>query len=704
VKKITFLSILFVMIMLPNACKQEKNTPDNPLLSQFNTPHGVPPFAEIQEEHYLPAFKKAMEWHQEEIQAIVNNQEAPTFENTLVALDESGEDLNRVSGVFYNLYSAHTSDTLQEIAKEISPKLSSHRDDIYLNKKLYERVESVYQAKEKWNLSPEDEKLLEETRKEFINNGANLPEEKKKALRELNEQLSVLSLEFGQNVLAETNDWKLVIDDQDDLAGLPETVIQGAEETAAELEVDGKWAFTLQKPSFIPFLQYAEKRELREKIFKAYINRGNNGNEHDNKEIAREIVNKRIEKARLLGHEHHASLVLEDRMARSSGEILDLLEKVWRPALDKAKEEAQLLQDKIYEEGNDFPLEPWDWWYYAEKVRQEKYALDDNLLRPYFALENVREGAFMVANKLFGLEITERTDLPIYHEDVKTFEVKESDGTHVGILYMDFFPRESKRGGAWMNSYRKQHVKNGEHISPVITNVLNFSKPTGDKPSLLTFEEVTTLFHEFGHGLHGLLSDCEHYSLSGTSVPRDFVELPSQIMENWAAEPEVLKMYAKHYQTGDVIPDEIIEKIEKSRYFNQGFATVEYLAASFLDMHWHTLQEKQEKVDVMAFEEKVLGDIGLIQEIVVRYRTPYFRHIFSSGYSAGYYSYIWAEVLDADAFQAFKENGLFDKATATAFRENILERGGTRDAMGMYKSFRGHEPEIKPLLQRKGLL
>ncbi len=703
-KKIVILSILFVIIMVSNACKQEKTISNNPLLTEFNTPHGVPPFAEIKEEHYLPAFETAIKKQKEEIQAILGTGEAPDFSNTLVALDESGEDLHRVSGVFYNLYSAHTSDKLQEIAKEISPKLSSHWDDIYLNTELFERVESVYLAKDKLDLSPGDKKLLEETRKKFITKGANLPEKKKNKLRELNEQLSVLSLEFGQNVLAETNDWKLVIDDEKDLAGLPEAVVQGAAETATSLDVDGKWAFTLQKPSFIPFLQYSEKRDLREKIFKAYINRGNNGNEHDNKEIAKKIVNKRIEKARLLGHDHHASLVLEDRMARDSREVFDLLEKVWRPALDKAKEEAKLLQEKIHEGGNDYELKPWDWWYYAEKVRQEKFALNDNILRPYFALENVREGAFMVANKLFGLEITERTDLPTYHDDVKTFEVKESDGSHVGILYMDFFPRESKRGGAWMNSYRKQHVKNGKYITPVITNVLNFSKPTASQPSLLTFEEVTTLFHEFGHALHGLLSDCEHYSLSGTSVPRDFVELPSQIMENWASEAEVLKMYAKHYQTGDVIPDEIIKKIEESRYFNQGFETVEYLAASFLDMHWHTLQEKQENLEVMAFEEEVLTSIGLIPEIVVRYRTPYFRHIFSSGYSAGYYSYIWAEVLDADAFQAFKENGLFDKETAKAFRENILERGGTTDAMGMYKAFRGHQPEIKPLLQRKGLL
>jgi len=529
-----------------------------------------------------------------------------------------------------------------------------------------------------------------------------LDEEKKARLREINQELSVLTLKFGENVLKEDNRFEMIIESEEDLAGLPEAVIQGAAETAEERGQTGKWVFTLQKPSMIPFLQYSEKRDLREKIFKAYINRGHHEDELDNKANLSRIADFRVERANLLGYKTHADFVLETNMAKKPENVYMFLDQIWKPALVMAKKEAKELQAMIEEEGHGFQLQPWDWWYYAEKVKKAKYALDEEMMRPYFKLENVIEGAFYIANELYGIKFVERTDIPKYHEDVKVFEVKEADGTHIGILYTDYFPRASKRGGAWMNSFRKQYRMEEEKIHPVITNNGNFSKPTGDKPALISSEEVLTLLHEFGHALHGLLSDCTYYRLSGTSVSRDFVELPSQIMENWALDPEVLKVYAKHYETGEVIPQELVDKMKKARTFNQGFATVEYMSACYLDMDWHTLTESEE-LDVDKFETESMDRIGLIPEIVVRYRSPYFRHIFSGGYSAGYYSYIWAEVLDADAFEAFKETSLFDKKTAQAFRENILERGGTEDPMTLYKRFRGAEPGVEPLLKRKGL-
>jgi peptidyl-dipeptidase Dcp len=493
-----------------------------------------------------------------------------------------------------------------------------------------------------------------------------------------------------------------VIDNEEDLAGLPDDVVTGAAEAANERDHEGKWVFTLHKPSMIPFLQFSEKRELREKIYKAYINRGDNGNELDNKEILSKIASLRTKRAHLLGYKTHAHYILEENMAKQPEEVYKLLDQLWKPALARAKMETKELQAMIDTEGGNFKLEAWDWWYYAEKLRKDKYELDDEMLRPYFQLENVIDGAFSLATKLYGITFEERNDIPKYHEDVRVFELKEADGTHIGILYTDYFPRESKRGGAWMGSFRKQMMKGGTPVPPVCFNVGNFSKPTADKPSLLSFDEVLTLFHEFGHGLHGLLSKCTYPRLSGTAVATDFVELPSQIMENWALEPEVLKVYAKHYKTGDTIPQELVDKIRNARLFNQGFATTEYLAASYLDMDWHTIEDET-PLDPIEFEKKSLGRIGLIPEIIVRYRSPYFRHIFAGGYAAGYYSYVWAEVLDADAFQAFKETSLFDKNTAKLFRDNILAAGGTEKPMTLYKRFRGREPEIDPLLERRGL-
>ena len=675
----------------------------NPFFSDYSTPYEVPDFDRIKPAHFMPAFKEAMSMQVKEIDAIVATEEAPTFENTIVAMDESGELLTRVSSVFYNLSSAVTSDSIQAISKEVAPLMSAHRDNISLNEGLFARVKSVYDQKDDLDLNTEQQVLLEKTYKNFVRGGANLAAEKKDRFREINKELSVLSVQFGENLLAETNAYKLVIEDEADLEGLPQFVIDmGAGDAAAE-GLEGKWLFTLHKPSLIPFLQYASNRALREEIFNAYINRGNNDNDHDNKAIASKIAALRVERANLLGYETHAHYVLDENMAKTPENVYALMDQVWNAALPVAKEEAVELQKMIADEGDAFDLQPWDWWYYSEKLRKQKYDLDDEQLKPYFELSNVQNGMFDVANKLWGLTFKERFDLPKPHPDAHTYEVFDTDGSHQAVLLMDFFPRESKRPGAWMSSYRKQYVRDGVYVTPVITMVMNFSKPTGDAPSLLTFEEVSTMFHEFGHALHGMLSDCTYEMLSGTSVARDFVELPSQIMENWAGEPEVLKTYAKHYKTGEPIPDELIEKMKASSHFNQGFATVEFTSAAYLDMAWHTLTQPVE-VDALEFEKTTLDGIGLIPEIVVRYRSPYFSHIFAGGYSSGYYAYQWAEVLDADAFEAFKETSLFDQATASAYRNNILERGGTDDPMKLYVQFRGAEPKTEAMLKRKGLL
>lgn len=680
----------------------------NPFLVKWDTPFGVPPFDGIKLEHYGPAFDEGMKLHRKEIEAITKDAASPTFENTVEALERSGERLSRVSRVFFAMRSSMTNEDIEAIAKDVAPKLSKHRDEIRLNDSLFRRVEAVYEQRDQLGLNPEQHKLLEEQYKDFVRGGAKLAADEKGRLKEINAELSLLSLKFGENVLKENNRFELVIEDKVDLAGLPAGVVAAAAEAAAEAAADrgheGKWVFTLHKPSMIPFLQYSEKRGLREKIYKGYINRGNHGDELDNKEILAKMAALRVERAKLLGYETHAHYVLEENMAKKPKNVYDLLDQLWKPALKRAKSEAADMQKMIDEDGGGFRLASWDWWYYAERVKKAKYDLDEEMLRPYFKLENVLDGAFELATRLFGLQFEERTDVPKYHEDVSVFEVKEADGAHVGILYVDYFPRASKRGGAWMGEFREQLKADGKNIRPVIYNVGNFSKPTADKPSLLSFEEVNTLFHEFGHALHGLLSDCTYESLAGTNVVRDFVELPSQLLENWASEPAVLKMYARHYETGNPMPDELIEKIRKARYFNQGFATTEYLAASFLDMDWHTLTESKPNINVLEFEDESLDKIGLIPEIISRYRSPYFRHIFAGGYSSGYYSYIWAQVLDADAFEAFEESGdLFDRKTAAAFRDNILAKGDSEDPMTLYKRFRGKEPSIEPLLERKGL-
>ena len=672
-------------------------TETNPFLSEFQTEHGVPPFDKIKLEHYEPAFLKGIEEQNANIDAIVNNSEAPTFENVIVALDNSAPILDRVSAIFYNMTDAEKTPGLNELSIKIAPTLSEHSDNISLNQELFKKVNAVYQQKESLKLTTEQERLLEETYKDFVRSGANLSPEKQARLREINKQLSTLGLTFSYNILNENNAFKLYIDKEEDLAGLPEWFRQSAAEEAKADGQEGKWLFTLGNASRLPFLQYSENRPLREQIYKAYINRGNNNDKNDNKKIITDIVSLRLEKAQLLGFDCYSNFVLDNTMAKNSATVMDFLNNLWSYSLPKAKAEAADLQKIMDKEGKGEKLEAWDWWYYTEKLRKEKYNLEEDEIKPYFKLENVREGAFAVANKLYGITLTKLDGIPVYHPDVEVFEVKDADGSHMGIFYVDYFPRPGKSGGAWMSNYREQK---GD-IRPLVCNVCSFTKPVGDTPSLLTIDEVETLFHEFGHALHGLLTKCNYKGISGTNVVRDFVELPSQINEHWATEPEVLKMYAKHYQTGETIPDRLIEKILNQKTFNQGFMTTELLAAAILDMNLHNLTDTK-NLDVLAYEKEVMDQLNLIPEIAPRYRTTYFNHIIG-GYAAGYYSYLWANVLDNDAFEAFKEHGIFDKKTADLFRYNVLEKGNSEDPMTLYKNFRGTEPQLEPMLKNRGM-
>ena len=674
----------------------------NPFFTEYTTPFGVPPFDKIEVAHYKPAFEKGMEEQKKEIDAIVNNPEEPTFENTIVAFDRSGELLTKVMYAFSGQSSVNTTDEIQALEQELYPVLSAHSDDISLNPALFTRVKAVYDKQASMNLNKEQKKLLEETYKGFVRGGANLDADKQARLRELNEKISVLELTFGQNVLKETNAFKLVVDNKEDLAGLPESLIAAAAETAAADSMEGKWIFTLHNPSVMPFLQYADNRALREKIFKAYINRGNNSNGNDNKNVVKELVAARLDKAKLLGYEDFAAFVLDENMAKNEKNVYNLLDQIWTPALKKAKEELADINAEIKKEGGDFEAEGWDWRYYADKARQAKFNMDENEVRPYLELNHVREGAFYVANKLYGITFTEIKDIPKPDPDAFAFECKDKDGSSLGVLYMDFYTRPGKGGGAWCGGYRDQSYKDGKKVLPVVTTVFNFSKPAAGQPALLSADEAETVFHEFGHALHGLFADVHYTGVAG--VPRDFVELPSQVMEHWVFEPEVLKVYAKHYQTGEVIPQELVDKIVKSSKYGQGFATVEYLAASLLDMDYHTLKEQQPDMDIEAFEAEAMNKRGLIRQIPPRYRTTYFGHTMEGGYTAGYYSYIWAEVLDADAFEAYKETGdIFNPEVASKFRKYVLTPGGIDDAMDMYKNFRGKEPGIEPLLKNRGL-
>jgi peptidyl-dipeptidase Dcp len=682
------------------SCSTEQK---NPLLVKWDTPFETPPFDKIKTEHYLPAFKKAIKIHNNEIDKIVNSSDESTFSNTIEALDYSGTLLRRVRRVFSAMNESMSNEQMQIISKEVSPMLSKHNDDINLNEKLFSRIKEVYEISENLGLNTEQNKLLEKYYKRFVRGGVNLKDESKEEFRKINEELSVLAVQFGENVLKETNTFELVIDSKDDLEGLPENVISGAAETAKDKGYKGNWVFTIHKPSMLPFLQYSAKRNLRQKIYSAYFLKGDHNNNIDNKKILSRIAMLRLKRAKLLGYETHAHYVLEEQMASNPDNVYSLLDKLWTPALKRSLKEKEEMQAIINAEGNSFELQPWDWWYYSNKLKMAKYNMDEEELRPYFEVENVIDGVFGLATQLWGIRFEERNDISKYHPDVKTFEVKEADGSHIGILYTDYFPRESKRAGAWMDAFQKQYKKDGKMIYPIIYNVGNFSKPTGDKPALLSLDEVHTLFHEFGHALHGLLSNCTYELISGTDTPRDFVEFPSQVMENWSMHPDVLKYYAKHYETGEVIPKELVDKIQNSSLFNQGFETLEYLAASYLDMDWHTITDPVE-YDAIKFENESMADIGLIPEILPRYRSTYFNHIFSGSYSSGYYSYIWAEVLDADAFNAFVQTGdVYDEEYAAKYRKYILASGGTDDSMELYRKFRGQNPEIEPLLKRRGL-
>lgn len=698
----------FIFILTAGAllsCQSENNQmqTDNPFYQEWDTPYGVPPFEQIQNEHYMQAFEDGMTQQLKEVEEIANNEDSPSFENTITAFEKSGELLGKVSKVFFNLTGAHTNDSLQGISRVISPRLSAHNDNIFLNAEFYGRVKSLFDQRSNLNLTSEQIKLLENYHTRFVRAGAALSDEEKMQMRALNEQLSSLSVKFGENVLAEDNNFELLVKDENQLAGLSENIKQAAWEAAQERGYVEAWLFTPHKPSLIPFITYSNDRNLRMQLKKGYINRGDNNNAYDNKELARQLANVRLEKANLLGYETWADYILAERMLNSPEKVYNLLDKVWPAAIAKAKEERDLMQQMAAAEGLEIEIGPWDWWYYAEKIKKEQYSLDENEIRPYLKVDNVINGSFILANKLFGLTFEEQTDIPKYHPDVRTYTVKNEAGELIGIYLSDWFYRTSKRGGAWMNTFRDQSNMEGDRVLPIVTNVGNFTKPTGDTPSLLSQDEANTLFHEFGHALHGLLSDCTYPSISGTSTPRDFVEFPSQVMENWVFEPDMLAQYAFHYESGEVMPDDLVAKIRNAGKFNQGFSTVEYMAASYLDMAYHTITEPIE-MDINEFEKSAMDKIGMIDAIVPRYRTGYFRHAFSSpeGYSSGYYSYLNSEVMDADAFGAFRENGLFDKATANAYKEHILSKGGTIDAMEMYVNFRGREPEFDAILERRG--
>jgi peptidyl-dipeptidase Dcp len=694
---------LLVVIVALSAVIFGCSTPEeNPLLADFNTPFDAPPFDRIDNEHFLPAYEQAIEQHKAEIEGIINNNATPDFENTIVAYDNAGALLGRVSQIFGGLNSANTNDRMQEIAKETTPMLSAHRNEIRFNEQLFAKIKTVYDKRDELGLDPEQMRVVEKIYDDFARNGAALPEEEQNRLKSINERISMVSLQLGQNLLAENNSFKLVIEDEADLAGLPDNVISAAAEEAKTAGQEGKWVFTLAKPSWIPFLQFSERRDLREKIYTAYVNRGNNENEHDNKELFTELMLLRQQMAELLGYDNYAEYFTSIQMAENPQNVYDFLYQVWDPSLARAKSERDEMQAIINRQGENFDLQSWDWWYYAEIVREEKYDLNEDDLKPYFSLDNVRNGIFMLSEKLFGVTFEERPEVPVYHEEVEAFEVFDRDGSHLGILYIDPHPRPGKRSGAWCGTYRNGSYENGEKIAPIVTIVMNFTRPTGDKPALLSWDEAITYFHEFGHALHNLFAD-GHYKRTSRSVPRDFVELPSQIMENWAGEPKLLKEYALHYRTGEPIPDELIEKLDNSKYFNQGFANAEYLAAAILDMDWHT-SEITSNTDVIAFEEASMDRIGLINEIEPRYRTTNFGHIFGSGYAAGYYVYRWAGVLDADAFYAFKESGdLFNRELAEKFRKYILAENALWEGMDAYVKFRGQEPSIDPFLERSGL-
>ena len=685
------------------ACSCGGQKSDNPLFNEFDTPYGIAPFSEITIDHYREGMLRGMEEQKAEIAAIVNNPEAPTFENTIVALDQCGELLRKVRGTFSPLSSSNSTEEIRALQKEMSPISSAHSDDINLNPALFARVKAVYEQKDKLTLTPEQAKVLENTYDRFVKSGAELSDEDKEKLRALNQEISMLQLTFSQNLQHETNNTYVVANSLEELKGLPQANIDAAAKMAADNGQEGKWMFNMQRPSCNPVLQYCENRELREKVYKAYYNRGNQDNEYDNKAISAKLVALRLEKAKLMGYNTYAEMALADRMAKTPEAVYDLLNQVWTPAVKKAKEEIADIRAEIRKEGKSFEPEGWDYMYYQDKAKKAKYAVDEQEIRSYLEINNVMQGIFHVANKLYGITFNEITDsVPSYEPTAKAYEVIDRDGTLLAIFYSDNFPRDGKNAGAWCTSFRGQSYEGDERVIPIVVNCCNMTAPTGDGPALQSIDNVETMFHEFGHALHSFMRDVRYNGAGG--VERDFVELPSQINEHWAFEPEVLAVYAKHYQTGEVIPMELVNKIVESSKYGQGFATVEYVAASLSDMDLHVLTEVPADLNVMEFESQKLAERGIPSQIFPRYRMTNFSHTMGGGYTAGYYSYMWAEVLDADAFDAFAETGdIFNQEVAAKFRNYILTPGGIDDGMVMYKNFRGREPKIDALLRNRGL-
>ena len=703
------------MLFLIISCQQKpKLDPSiNPFFQDWITEYEVPPFMDIKNEHYMPAFKKGMKDNLAEIEVIIKNTEAPTFANTIEELERSGKLLGKVQRVFSNLASSNTNPKLQELQRDLSPMLSAHYDKIVLNEDLFNRVEEIWNNRESIDLNKEQQKLLKDTRKQFVRSGALLDDSQKDQITKINSKISELSTEFGQNLLAETNGFELILN-KSDLDGLSDGVVSAAYELAtqnmdntdseeAKEKYKDKYVFTPHRTSMYPFLTESTRRDLREKLYNSYVMRGDNNNETDNKKIAVQIAKLRAERANIMGYKSHAHFVLDENMLKTPEEVYDLLIQLWKPALKRAKIEVADMQAVADTEGKDFKIAAWDWWHYSEKVRKEKYDLDESAIRPYLSLDNVIQGVFNTTNKLWGLNFREIFDIDTYHPDARIWEVTDKDGSHLAIFIGDYFTRSNKRGGAWMSSFKGQSNLDGKQ-RPIVVNVCNFPAPVGDNPSLLSFENAITLFHEFGHAMHGILTDVTYGSMAGTSGPRDFIELPSQLLEHWVSEPEVLKSFATHFETGESMPDELIEKLLKAGKFNQGFINTEYLAASLLDMDWHTMSVLDAQNISNNFEKNSMNKIGLIDQIAPRYRSTYFAHIFSGGYSSGYYSYVHAAVLDSDAFEAFKEVGnVFDPELSSKLRKEIYEKGSTEEAMDLFVNFRGRKPIIEPLLKVRGL-
>lgn len=699
-KRIAGLFTPFLLLMALVSCNSQKTAGENPFLSEWDTPYGVPPFDKILPEHFMPAFERGMSLHDAEIDAITSNNDEPTFGNVILAYDNSGQMLAQTELVFGMLCAAENNDKLQALQEQAMPLLAAHSDKILLNEKLFERVKAVYDKRAALGLDSEQSRLLQKTYDAFVRAGALLGEEQKARLKEINGELSLTAVKFGNNLLAENNNFTLELT-AEELDGLPTGIRDAAREKAQSMGKSDKWVFTLHKPSLIPFLTYSSKRDLREQIYKAYLNRCNNGDEYDNKQLINDFIRLRTEKAHLLGYPSYAAYVVADQMAGTTDAVYGLLDEIWPPALERAKGELAEMDKLLQRDEPDATFESWDWWYYAEKLRKQDYALDEEMLRPYFSLENAQTGIFFLANRLYGITFRPIA-VPLYHPEALAYEVLDADESHLGVLYFDFFPREGKSQGAWCGNYVEQTYKDGKRVAPVVSIVCNFTRPGRNTPALLTLDETETLFHEFGHALHFLFHDVKYRGLS--EVEGDFVELPSQVMENWAFEPEMLKQYAVHYRTGEVIPQYLMDKMHKSALFNQGFATTELIAASLSDMDIHSTTDYA-PFDPIAFERQALNEKrGLIPQIEPRYRYPYFSHIFDGGYSAGYYFYTWAEVLDKDAFEAFRESGdLFNKQIARDFRYKLLARGGSEDGMTLYRAFRGADPDKKAMLRSRGL-